>query len=157
MLAQVFQLDAALVEADERIRRELLIGDVQLKAIAELAQGIFAHLFLLVGDVLTFPRLSHAIALDGLGKDDGWLRSVRGCLRISRIDLPRIVATTIERPDLVIRPVGYQRGQLWILAEEMLADVCPIFGFEILVLAVDALLHPLQQESVGVTREQLIP
>ena len=41
------------------------------------------------------------------------------------------------------RHVGDHRQQLGILAEEVLAHVGAVLGLEVLVLAVDALLHPL--------------
>ena len=47
--------------------------------------------------------------------------------------------------------------QLGVLAEEMLARVGAALGLEVLVLAVDALLHQPAQQALVVAREQRIP
>ena len=49
------------------------------------------------------------------------------------------------------------RLELGMAAEEVLARVRAAFGFERLVLAVDALFHRLAEEPVLIAREQRIP
>src|SRR4029450_13791600 len=69
----------------------------------------------------------------------------------------RVVAAPVEVPDLLVAHVGDQLEQLGVGAEEVLTHVGPVLGLEVLVLAVDALLHALQQQAGGVTCEQLVP
>src|SRR5205823_2489779 len=44
-----------------------------------------------------------------------------------------------------------------VLSEEVFADVRAILRFEVLVLAIDALLHAFEEDPVGVAGEQLVP
>src|SRR3954469_7457783 len=76
---------------------------------------------------------------------------------IGSIDLLRIMAATGQRPDLVVGHAGDHCLQFWILAEEMLPHISAVFGLEVLVLAVDCLLHALQQDAGGVAGNQRIP
>ena len=116
-----------------------------------------AHLLLLMGDVLPLARLAHAVALDGLGQDDRGLALVVLGGVIGRIDLERVMAAADQRPDLVVGPAGDHGGELGILAEEVLADIGAVLRLEVLVLAVDYLLHPLEQDAGGVGGDQLVP
>jgi hypothetical protein len=81
-LAQVGLLRAALLEAQERQLRDLLVGQVDdLEAVAERAQHVLAHLLLLVGDVLALAGLTHPVALDR-----SWPGSPSGCPTLSTAD-----------------------------------------------------------------------
>ena len=73
------------------------------------------------------------------------------------VHLERIVTAAVEPPDLLVRHVGDHRLKLWELAEEMLACVGATLGLEVLVLAVDALIHHPAQEALGVARQQRVP
>src|SRR5699024_5970487 len=108
-----------------------------LKIIAEALQGIRRHVLLLVSDVLTFAGTAHAIALDGLGQDDGGATvvGVRSAM-ISGIDLVRVMAATIESADVLVRHVGDHGGRFRVLAEEILARVGAAVGLAGLVFAV---------------------
>ena len=71
--------------AVERGLRHLFVGDGNGEPRAELAQLVFVDALLLVGDVLAFPRLAQAVALDGLGQDhaggpDMFHRRLVGCV-----------------------------------------------------------------------------
>src|SRR5450631_2853799 len=63
----------------------------------------------------------------------------------------------VERPDLVVAHAGDHLDQLRVLAEELLPDVRAVLGLEVLVLAVDAFLHPLEQQAGGVTGDERVP
>ena len=156
-LAQVTQLRAVFVEADQGIRRQLLIRDRQAEPVAERLERLFAHLLLLVGDVLALARLAHAVALDGLGEDDCRLAGVLHGRGVGGVHLERIVATAVELPDLIVGPIGDHRRQLRVFAEEVLADIRAVLRLEVLVLAVDSLLHTLQQNPGRLTRNELVP
>src|SRR5215218_1555566 len=156
-LAQVVQLRAALLEAEEGDLLELLVGQRQAEAVAELLQVRLAHLLLLVGDVLALTGLAHAVALDGLGEDDGGLAPVRHRRGVSGVDLLRVVAAAGQGPDLVVRHAGDHGLQLGVLAEEVLPHVGAVLRLEVLVLAVDRLLHPLEEDAGRVARDQRVP
>ena len=128
-----------------------------LEAVAERAQHVLAHLLLLVGDVLALAGLAHPVALDRLGQDHRRRADVVHGRLVGRVDLRRVVAAARQRPDLVVGHVRDQVEQLRVLAEEVLADVRAVLGLEVLVLAVDALLHALEQQPGLVRGEQRVP
>src|SRR5580704_6410291 len=51
----------------------------------------------------------------------------------------------------------YQLQQLRILPEEVLAQISPILRLEGLVVAIDALFHPPQQQSGMIALKQRVP
>src|SRR5437867_957336 len=86
-----------------------------------------------------------------------WLALMLDRGGVSRVDLHRIVAAAVQVPDLVVGHVGDQCFQFRILAEELLPYVGTVLAFEVLVFAVDALLHPLEQQAAVVLGKQLVP
>ncbi len=108
-------------------------------------------------DVLPLARLAHAVAFDGLGEDDGGAVLGAHRLGVGRIDLRGIVAAAGQGPDLIIGPVGHHGRELGILAEEMLAHIGAVLGLEVLVLAVDRLLHAPQEDAARVLGDQPVP
>ena len=109
-----------------------------------------------MADHLAFARFAHAVALHGLGENDGRLALVLHRRGIGRVDLERIVAAAGELPHLVVVQVGDQRLQ-FRRVEEMLAHIGAVLALEVLILAVDALFHALQQDARLVLGEQLVP
>ncbi len=73
------------------------------------------------------------------------------------VDFLRIVTATVQGPDLLVSPVGNQRGGFRIFTEEVLTNVGAVFGFEGLVVAVNGFVHQLNQLTAGVFTQQLIP
>ncbi len=156
-LVQVFFGLGAGFELDERQLLEIGVRDGDLEAVAELAQILETHLLLLMGDHLAFAGLAHAVALDGLGQDDGRLALVLDRRLVRGVDLHRIMPAARQRPDLLVGPVCDHRRRLGVAAEELLADVRAVLGLEVLVLAVDALFHELPQPAGRVLGQQLVP
>ncbi len=155
--AQILHLLAVLGEAQERELVQVLVGHRNFEAVAEAAQRVVAELLGLVGDHLPLARRAHAVALDGLGEDDGRLALVLDRRLVGGVDLERVVAAAGQRPDLRVGPVLDHRRRLGIAAEEMLADIGAVLRPEVLVFAVDAFLHQLAQLALGVLGEQLVP
>ena len=135
----------------------LLVLDGDREAVAELAQRVEAHLLLLVRDHLAFAGLAHAVALDGLGEDDGGPALALDRRLVGRVDLRGIVPAARQFPDALVRPVGDHRRRLRIPPEELLADVGAALRLEVLVFAVDAFLHELAQPPGRVLGQQLVP
>ena len=156
-LPQIDHLRAVLGQLEERHLLDLVVGDRQAEAVAELLEHRLAHLLLLVGDVLALAGLAHAVALDGLGQDHGRLALVGHGGGIGGVDLAGIVAAARQAPDLLVGHAGDTGLELGVLAEEVLADIGAVLGLEVLVLAVDAFLHAAQQAAVGVGRDQRVP
>ena len=68
-----------------------------------------------------------------------------------------IVTTAQQAPDIVVRHIGDEFQCLGILAEEMLAYISTVFGFVVLILAVDSFHHDPLQNTVLVAGQQIIP
>ena len=68
-----------------------------LEAVAERLQRVVAELLRLVRDVLPFAGLAQAVALDGLGENDGRLAVVFDGRLVGRVDLKRVVAAAVQR------------------------------------------------------------
>ena len=155
--AQVAHLLAAFGEGDERQLFELVVCQRHLEAVAELLQRLQRHLLGLMADHLAFAGRAHAVALDGLGEDEARLAFVLAGGLIGGVDLLRIMAAARQLPDLLVRPVGDEGRRFGIAAEEVLADVGAVLRLEVLVFAVDALLHQLAQFAGRVARQQFVP
>ena len=56
----------------------LVVRNWQPKAVTKCFQRSGAHFFLLMGNVLRLARFTHAVTLDGFGKDHGRLPGMPG-------------------------------------------------------------------------------
>ncbi len=141
----------------ERRIVELFVGNRDVEAVAEVLERLFAHFLLRVGDVLAFAGHAHAVALDGLGQNHGRLAGMFGRGGVGRINLVRVVAAAVQPPDVLVGQVADHLLQFFVFAEEVLAGVGAALGLEVLVLAVHALFHELQQQALLVGGEQRVP
>ena len=114
-------------------------------------------MLLLVRDVLRFAGRAHPIALDRFGQDDGRLAFVLRRRVVGRVDLARVVTAALQVPNLFVGPIRHQLGRLRVASEEMLAHEGAVVGLERLILAVDALVHQLNEPSGLVALEQRVP
>ena len=103
------------------------------------------------------PAVAHPVALDGLGQDDRRLAVVGAGGGVGGVDLLRVVAAAVERPDLLVAHVLDQLAQLGVGAEEVLADEGAVARLVGLVVAVEGLLHALQEQALVVGGEQRVP
>jgi hypothetical protein len=85
----------------------------------------------------------------------GWPLVLDGAL-VGAEDLEDVVATAVQRPDLVVGPVGDQFLE-FRRVEEVLADVGAVLGLEGLVLAVDRLHHALLEDALLVAQQERVP
>ena len=67
------------------------------------------------------------------------------------------MATTAKCKNLVVGHVLYKCGCLRVFAEEVLAHVCTVFGLESLVVAINGLVHQLQELARLVLGQKTIP
>ena len=156
-LAEV--LDLFGVRARVVVRRvlELRVGDRQLEPVAEDLQLRLVELLRLVGDVAGLDTGTEGPALDGLGEDHGrcTLRLDRGL--VGGVDLAVVVAAAAELGEVVVRQVLDELAQPRVGPEEVLSDVRPAGDRELLELAVEGVVHLLNEDAVDVTGEELVP
>ena len=136
---------------------DLLVGERELEAVAEGQQRRLGHLLGLVGDHLALARDAHPVALDRLGQDHRRLAGVPDRRVVGRVDLLLVVAAAVQQPDLVVGHVLDALEQTRVASEEVLAHVGAVAGLEGLVVAVDAVLHDLDQGAVDVGLQQRVP
>ena len=120
-------------------------------------QRLVGHLLLLVRDVLALAGLAHPVALHGLGEDHRRPAVAAHGLGVGGVDLHRVVAAAVERPDVGVGHVLDAPLELRVGAEEVLAHVRAVARLERLVLAVDGLVHPAAQQPVVVGGQQRVP
>ncbi len=63
----------------------------------------------------------------------------------------------MQHSKLLVGQILYQFQQLWIAAEELLAQIGSVFGLEVLEVAIHTLFHPLQQQARPVARKEVVP
>src|SRR6476659_1236107 len=137
---------------------ELLVGDRDAQAVAEGLEVVQRHLLHLVRGVATGEVRAEAVALDGLGEDDGGLAGVLSRRLVGRVDLAVVVAPTLEvPPDLVVGPVLDHLGGARVAPEEVVANVLAVVGAEGLVVAVARGVHDVHERTVAVGGQQRVP
>ncbi|MNZ80938.1 hypothetical protein D3C78_995920 [compost metagenome] len=144
-------------EGDVRQVFNLLVGDRNVETVADITHTVHVHFLHLVSNVFTFSGVTHAITFDGMCQDNccfafGVLSVFQCC-----VDFLRIVAATVQSPDLIVRPVCNQRCGFRVFTEEVFTNVSTVFGFEGLIVAVNGFVHQLDQFTAGVFTQQLIP
>ena len=96
-------------------------------------------------------------ALDGLGEDDGRRALVLGRGLVRGVDLAVVVAAAAELGEVVVGEVLDELAQARVRPEEVLADVGAAGDRELLELAVERVVHLLDEDAVDVAGEQLVP
>ena len=141
----------------EANRLHILVGQRQVEAVAEGAQRFGVEFLLLVRAHLALPRLAHAVAFLGLGKDHRRAPLVvrGGC--IGGEDLHRIVTATAQAVDVRVGHVRDQCLQIRVFVEEMLAIEPPVGGGVGLEFAVDGFVQALEQHAFLVARKEPVP
>ena len=156
---QVFVFFA--VGSESQVRQvaafDLLVGNGNVKAIAELFQGRFVHFFRLVRHVLTFACGTHTVTFNGFCQNQG--RTAFGMIHravVGVIYFLRVVSASVQCPDFVIGHVGDQCFQFGGI-EEMFAHICTVFGFVSLIVAVQTFFHAFAQDAVRIAFQQFVP
>ena len=156
-LAEV--LDLLGVGARVVVRRvlELRVRDRQLEPVAEDLQLGLGQLLRLVGDVAGLDARPERPALDGLGEDHGRRALVLGRRLVRRVDLAVVVAAAAELREVVVGQVLDELAQPRVRPEEVLPDVGAAGDRELLELAVERVVHLLDEDAVDVAGEELVP
>ena len=154
-LAQVAGFGAVWLWLEERQVFQLFVFDRDVETVAEQLQALNINFLGVVRSILRFAGTG-AITFDGLGQDDGRLFFVVDRFVVRRVDLVRVVATTVEFPDLVVGQISNHRLEFWRV-EEVFTYERAVFGFVVLVLAVDDFVHATLQDTVDVLGQQWVP
>ena len=114
------------------------------------------HLLGLVRDVAPLDARAQRPALDRLGQDHrrSAVRLRRGV--VCRVDLRVVVPAATQLDDLVVGHVRDEVLEPLVGAEEVLADVRAGLDAELLVLAVERVVHLVDQHAVDVARQQVV-
>ena len=150
------------VRTGMEVRREVTVaqlgvGDRDVQAIAEELEVVERELLHLVGRIATFEVRPERVSLDRLGEDHR--RLARGLDRslVGGVHLAVVVTAALQAPDLLVAPVLHQLGRARIAAEEVLADEGAILGLVGLEVAVGRGVHQVDEGTVAVFGQQLIP
>src|SRR5207237_9147421 len=73
------------------------------------------------------------------------------------VHLERIMSSTTKARDLIVAFIFDELEQLRIFAKEFFPRISTAASLEVLVFAVDAFFHPLQQQTAAVARQQFVP
>ena len=138
---------------------ESLVGDlvVQVEPVAKGEQLRLGHLLYLVGGVAGFDLRTERPSLDGLGEDR---RRGTGGLRRELVggeELAVVVAATRKGLKLLVGEVFHELAQSGVGTEEVLTDIRARLDCILLELSVDCAVHPVEQDSVDVLREKVVP
>ena len=136
---------------------ERRVGDRQLETVAEDLELGLVELLGLVRDVARLHAGSQGPALDRVGEDDGGRALVLDGRAIGGVDLAIVVAAAAQLREVVVREVLDHLAQARVGPEEVLADVGAAGDRELLELAVERLVHLLDQEPIDVPCQQLVP
>ena len=152
-------LDFRRVGAGVVVRRivELVVGDRQLQPVAEHAQFGLGELLGLVGDVASLDAGAESPALDRLGQDHRRSGPVLRGGAICGVDLAVVMAAPPQPGQLIVREVLDEAPQPLVGTEEVLADVGPAGNGELLELAVQGLVHLVDEQTVHVAGQQIVP
>ncbi len=122
-----------------------------------MLQFIVIQLFLLVSDVLAFAGFAEAVALDGLGQNDGGRTLVFDGGFVGGVDFDGIVTAQTHAGELLVGKMLDHLEQAGIGAEEVLPEVSAALDEIFLVLAVADLAHALDQQAVAIVLDEAVP
>ena len=133
---------------------ELRVGDRQLEPVAEDPQLGLGQLLRLVGDVARLDTRAERPALHGMGEDDRRRADRFGRCLIGGVHLAVVVATAAELGEVVVRQVVDELAEPRVGPEEVLPDVGPACDRILLELAVEGVVHLLDEDAVDIDRKR---
>jgi hypothetical protein len=156
-LLHVANLDALLVGPVERRVGDAVVGNRHAEPIAEHLQIRVIHLLLLVRDVLALTRFAQPIALHGPRQYDRRSALVLRGGAVGVVDLHGVVSAERHLLQIVVGQMTDHLEQPRVCPPEMFAQVRAVLDDVALVFAVDDLPHALDEEPLGVARDQVVP
>jgi len=157
LFLQVLHFGTVVLRPVERQGVNIIIGNGDAEAAAEMAQFLFIQLFLLVSDVPALAGLAHAIPFDGASQNNRRRAIMLYRSFVCGIYLDRIMATQPHLFQFFIRIILHHFKQTGIRAVKMLADISAAAYRVILVIAVHHLVHAPLQQTLCVFCQQRIP
>ena len=162
-LHHVLVLDGVGTELD--VRRVLvvdeLLGDLilEMQTVTHVQQLLLGHFLDLVRRVASLEALAQRPTLDGFGQDDSGAAGAEVVRRsfVGGVQLAIVVATTRQVADVVVGEVRDHLAQPVVRAKEVIAGIAARLGCVSLKLAVDGGVHLVEQHTVFVLREQVVP
>ena len=133
------------------------VGDGQLESISEDAQLGLGELLGLVGDIARLNARTKCPALGRLGQHNGRCAEVLGRGAVCGVDLAVVVAAAPEPGQVFVGEILGEPLEARVRAEEMLPNVGPARHRVLLELAVDGLVHLVDENTVDVPGEQVVP
>ena len=150
-------LARVVVRRQVRILLQLLVADRHALLVAEALQVLQREVLHLVRRVTTLKVVAQAVTLNRVRQNDRRLALGLQRTLVRRIDLAVVVAAAAQRPDLLIRHVLDQLQRPLVAAEEVLAHKRAIIGLKRLVITIRSGIHDVDQRTVLVLLQQLIP
>ena len=154
---QVFDFRCIVGGLVERHIFNNVVGHRNIETIAEFLDRLNIQFFLLVGGVLALTHFAHAETFHGFRQDYGRLALMLHGGIVSGMNLVRIMATTVQAPDVFVGHSGDHFKQLGVFAEEVLAHVSTIVGLAVLVFTIDHFQHDFAHQAVFVASQQFVP
>ncbi|KUP90752.1 hypothetical protein TRIHO_42970 [Tritonibacter horizontis] len=155
--AQIRHLGAVLGGFEKAQCLDVLIRQRQVKPVAVFCQRGEVEFLRLVRRHPAFARLTHAIALFGLGKDHCRAPLMRLSSGKGGIKLAEVMAAAFQPVDFLIRHMGDQRAGGRIGVKELGPVVITILGAKVLILTVHRFREPLEQGVVGIAGKKPVP
>ncbi len=110
-----------------------------------------------MGGVLALTHFAHTKTFYGFRQDYGRLPLVFHGGIVCGMYFVRVVATTVQAPDVFVSHAGNHFQQLGVLAKEVLAHVSTIVGLAVLVFTIDHFQHHFAHQAVFVAGQQFVP
>ena len=110
-----------------------------------------------MSNVDTLASLAKAIALNSLRQNNCGLSFVFNRRRVRCINFLRIMSSSIEPPNIVIRHVCYELRKFRVFSEKMLSNICSAFSLVVLVVTIESFLHTLKENSIFISAQQRVP
>ena len=132
---------------------------MEVQAVAQGDELGLGHLLDLVGRVAALEALTERPALDGLGQDHRRHAGADVLRRrlVGGVELAVVVTAARQVAQLVVGQAGDHRPQAGVRAEEVVPDVLAALDRVPLELAVDGGVHPVEQDTVLVLGEEVVP
>ena len=145
------------VRGTVRISLQYLVRNWNFETIAELFEVVEGQLLHLVGRVAACEVSPKIITFNSAGKHHCRCPLELRSRLIGVVDLAVVMATTAQRPDLLISPVFDHFGSARVATEEVLTNIGTVVGLEGLVVTITSVVHDVNEGTVAVGLQQRVP